>query len=518
MRNAILAADTGLGNTHHNLIWQVFADRGMGYFSGVADSSDVSPVEDFHLPPAPTAAKGRVAGTISSADTGLPLSGVTVGFGGLGTDVSFAERLAPVTSAANGTYAVQAPAGTYGDLVYDRPGWDRVVARPITVPASATTTRNVALRRDWAAPPGGAAITAVSDDTGGPFGCGVAALVDQSLGVGWSAFNPDSDDPENPQAGPPTATIRLPQTIDISAFGMDPGETCGDDDTATTRSFRVETSADGVHFAIARTGTFTADDGGRLNLVAPTANSRGVRYLRLTLLSPQSDTVGDSGHDFIDFSEFEVFGGPRNVLPKGTLSASPTRVKTGQSVAFRAAFTDPDSKITGYSWDFDGNGTVDRTTTSAGTTDAYGRAGAFSARVRANDFRGGAGTATATVHVTAAAPSSAGPKVRSLKGGTKGRAAFSVACALRCKVSARLTLSKRLAKQLGLKNRRTVGALKRTLAAGSSKQLTIKLTKKAKRALRRHGLNSVKVTLAVTARYPSDGRSASRHRTVRIKR
>jgi extracellular elastinolytic metalloproteinase len=512
MRNAILAADTGLGNTRHNLIWKVFADRGMGYFAGVADSSDVAPVEDFHMPPAATAAKGRVAGTTTSADTGLPLPSVSIGFGGLGTAVPFAERLAPVTSAANGSYSLQAPAGTYGDLVYDRPGWDRVVARPFTVRANATAIKNVALRRDWAATRGGAAITQVSDDTSADFGCGVAGFVDQSLGIGWSAFNPDSDDEGNPHAGPPTATIRLPQTIDISAFGMDPGATCGDDETATTRSFRVQTSADGVHFAVARIGTFTTANAGRLNIVRPTANSRGVRYVRLTLLSPQSDEVGDSGHDFIDFSEFEVFGGPRNVLPTGTLSASPTSVKPRQTVTFRAAFTDPDSKITGYGWDFDGNGTVDRNTTSATTTFAYTRAGDFTARVRANDFRGGAGTASRTVHVTS------GPKIRSLKGGTKGRAGFRVTCELRCKVTAKLTLSKKLAKQLGLKKKRTVGTLKRTLAAGSSKRLTIKLTRKAKRALERHDRKSVKVKLAVKARYPSDGRSASRHKTVKVKR
>ena len=92
MRNAILAADTGLGNTRHDLIWQVFADRGMGYFAGVADSSDASPVEDFHVPPAPTTAKGRVAGTITSADTGLALPGVSVGFGGLLFDLVHAGK------------------------------------------------------------------------------------------------------------------------------------------------------------------------------------------------------------------------------------------------------------------------------------------------------------------------------------------------------------------------------------------------------------------------------------------
>ena len=105
----------------------------------------------------PNAPKGNVAGTVTSADTGLPLPGVTVGFGGLTTVTNppFPDYLA-ATSGANGAYSLQAPAGTYGDLVYDRPGWDRVVVSPVEVPAGGTRALNFALRRDWAAARGGA--------------------------------------------------------------------------------------------------------------------------------------------------------------------------------------------------------------------------------------------------------------------------------------------------------------------------------------------------------------------------
>ena len=57
-------------------------------------------------------------------------------------------------------------------------------------------------------------------------------------------------------------------------------------------------------------------------MVAPTANATGVRFVRLTLLSPQRELPGDDGADFIDFSELEVFGGPRNTLPSGSLTAA----------------------------------------------------------------------------------------------------------------------------------------------------------------------------------------------------
>ena len=89
----------------------------------------------------------------------------------------------------------------------------------------------------------------------------------------------------------------------------------------------------------------------------------------------------------------------------------------GDSVLFGASFTDPDSKITGYHWDFDGNGTIDRTTATPTTTFAYARGGDYTARVAVTDFRGGAGTATAPIHVTT------NPAVGTLpRRGTKGRA------------------------------------------------------------------------------------------------
>ena len=67
--------------------------------------------------------------------------------------------------------------------------------------------------------------------------------------------------------------------------------------------------------------------------------------------------------DFIDFSEIEVFGGPAQRAPeRRAAQRRGAREPAGDPVLFGASFTDPDSKITGYRWDFDGNGTVDRTT------------------------------------------------------------------------------------------------------------------------------------------------------------
>ena len=81
------------------------------------------------------------------------------------------------------------------------------------------------------------------------------------------------------------------------------------------------------------------------------------------MLNWLDDCEGCSGADFIDFTEFKVVGGARNVLPTGSLAVSPASgAAVGDPVRLTASFTDPDSAVASYDWDFDGNGTVDRNT------------------------------------------------------------------------------------------------------------------------------------------------------------
>jgi hypothetical protein len=73
---------------------------------------------------------------------------------------------------------------------------------------------------------------------------------------------------------------------------------------------------------------------------------------------------GFTGRDYISASRLEVFGAVPNALPSGSLTATPATAAPGQAVTLDASsFKDPDSLITGYDWDFDGNGSVDRSTT-----------------------------------------------------------------------------------------------------------------------------------------------------------
>jgi hypothetical protein len=217
-----------------------------------------------------------------------------------------------------------------------------------------------------------------------------------------------------------------------------------------------------------------------------------VRFVRLTLLSPLAPSS-----DWIDASELEVFGSPPNQLPAGTLAASRLRVTAGESVSFAASFSDPDSRITGYDWDFDGDGSVDRSTATPSTSFTYGSAGDFDARVLVRDFRGGAGSATREVAVSAPPR----PTIRLPKRGTKGRVTVRVICTQRCSVTGRLRVG-----------RRTIRTVRRTFVG--DRRVTLTLPKKVRRAHRRRG--NVKATLSVSARYGAGPRRTA-DRTLRIR-
>ena len=168
MRNSILVADQGItGGDLQDLIWSVFAGRGMGFYASVADSSDVTPIEDFNLPPAPDAPTATVEGTVTSADTGLPLEGITVGFGGHTTDPSFPSNLSDTDRRRRATTPSMAPVGNYGELVFKgAAGFDQISLEGIQLDGEETETHDVEMRRDWAAASSGGATVTSSDDSG----------------------------------------------------------------------------------------------------------------------------------------------------------------------------------------------------------------------------------------------------------------------------------------------------------------------------------------------------------------
>ena len=322
MRNAILQADAVQGGRRSARIWRVFANRGMGYFASAVNGDDTTPFEDFTLPPAADAPRGTISGTLTDERTKSGLADALVSVAGHASAPCFLEYLADTTD-ASGRYSIPGVFyGTYQDVSATKPGFDPDVA-PLRVRAP-VTTRNAALRRDWAASSGGASVAAFTGPDFSGFGCGPGNAIDQSLGNGWGSTSVDS--PGSFTVTPKYVVVQLPQAVDVSTFAIDPGASCGDAGSASTKDYRVETATtatlpaeNSTAWRRAAQGSFTAADRRRLNPVTPAPGTgSAVRFVRFTMINPQvpgdfATTCaegGFSGCQFMDMSELEVYGAP----------------------------------------------------------------------------------------------------------------------------------------------------------------------------------------------------------------
>jgi hypothetical protein len=115
MRDAILQADIVANDgANARVIWDVFANRGMGYFAFSNGGNDAHPVEDFSTPPT-CGPCYSITGTVTVKRTGLPLEGAMVSIKGLGV---FDGGLWDTTK-ADGTYHIRhVPRHTYQMLEF----------------------------------------------------------------------------------------------------------------------------------------------------------------------------------------------------------------------------------------------------------------------------------------------------------------------------------------------------------------------------------------------------------------
>jgi hypothetical protein len=224
-------------------------------------------------------------------------------------------------------------------------------------------------------------------------------------------------------------------------------------------------------------------------------------------LSPTQDTV------------VEGFQRP----PTAALSVSPASVVRGAPVNFDASGSS--GTVTSYDFDFFADGTPDVTgTTNPRQTFAYPNPGTFHPIVTVHDNSGQIDTAARRVDVAAppvppvvVPPASKRPVVTLVGTGKKGRVRFTVRCDSACAGSAKLTVTRKLAKRLHLGKRRTVGKLRFKLAKAGRKRFTIKLNKRTLKAMKRAGVRRVATRLAVTVTDHERQRTA-RTRTARIRR
>ncbi|HEY7273974.1 MAG TPA: M36 family metallopeptidase [Actinoplanes sp.] len=306
-RNSILQADLVVnGGRLQNKIWKVFATRGMGFFAGATDGDDFQPVEDFSLPPAASTPRGSLTGTVTDAQTGAPLAGMTVAFGGHAS--GFAGDYA-ATTAADGTYTITGILpGTYAKVFARGPGYEPQV-RTLSI-AARTNTQNWQLRRDWAAISGGSEVVDFNGVDFTAFGCAPQQLFDLSQGLGWVT---DANYGGDQTIDPRYIIVELPAAVDVTEVSINPANNCGVAGSASTGDYRVETSPDGTTWTVASQGHFGVADR-VMHPVPLTGGTENVKFVRYTMLSTQVADLGGTcpgpfdGCTYVASTELAVFG------------------------------------------------------------------------------------------------------------------------------------------------------------------------------------------------------------------
>ncbi|HMJ36159.1 MAG TPA: discoidin domain-containing protein [Baekduia sp.] len=423
-------------------------------------------------------------GYVTDADTGLGLNGSSVTWNGTTSPAP------QVTTDGTGRFLFTGlDPGTTGSLAVVGPaGWDRKSVGGVTLPATDLGTQNVPLHRDWATPAGGASASA---NDGSVPGCASAAAVDNDRATGWSASA------TRPADDPPALTVTLPQTIDVRQLVLDPTSACDHAAGAALGRYRVQTSGDGASWATALEGELGADARGAATMLSPAVNAGGVRYVRLQLLSAQ-----DPASPTIDVRELQVFGVGPNQPPAGTVSAGAERNYIKGIVRLRASFTDADSSILRYLWDFDGDGRYDQATNGPAVAHVWSGPGVYHVTVGARDFRGALGTASLDVRITD--PSALVEAVPQRKPLITFDPPLGIdlptriACASKCTFTAKMVLTARTAKRIHAK-RRTAMTFKRSTVAAGLGSWTLTLPNATVKLLRKAKLKTVTVRLTASA-------------------
>lgn len=101
--------------------------------------------------------------------------------------------------------------------------------------------------------------------------------------------------------------------------------------------------------------------------------------------------------------------------------------------------------------------------------------------------------------------------------GAVGGVRMKVVCHAGCTIEGELKVDSKTARKLHIGSSRVAGTIKRVVDPGTF-VLTVPLSVKAKQGFRASGLPQIKAKLSASAFYPDSGLSASRSRTVKVRR
>jgi hypothetical protein len=215
--------------------------------------------------------------------------------------------------------------------------------------------------------------------------------------------------------------------------------------------------------------------------------------------------------------------------PAAGVSATPASPTTGQDVTFVAAASDPDpgDSPLAYSWSFDDGGTA----TGSSATHAFATAGPHVGTVTVTDPTGQSVTAAhavtiaapaaATIAAPALAPDRTAPTVTllvrrrlSLAKALRGGIPATIGCSEACTSKVTLALDARTARRLHMA--RAVGARTISRSAAGRQRVAIRLTRRARAALRHYA--AVKLVLRASATDRAGNTGPARTRTTTVSR
>ena len=225
----------------------------------------------------------------------------------------------------------------------------------------------------------------------------------------------------------------------------------------------------------------------------------GVFTARVTV----TDRAGLTGTDEVAITVGDPAGGQ---APTVQAAADPGSGAAPLKVNFSAAGSDPDGDAITYVWDFGDGGQAGGTHVSH----TYATPGTYAAKVTVTDVGGKTGTATVMVTVSGAVQ--AGRRARRRAGLAKGAlravsvpslAAFrarglkvAATCAASGRAAVGLWASRKAARRLALKSR-GLGRSQFDCTAGKTLQLTIRPSRKVRKAIRIARPKSLKLTVAL---------------------
>jgi hypothetical protein len=289
----LLAGQDRYRGADTDLIWSVFARRGMGAGASSAGGDDIDPTPAFDHPV--SRRNGTLTGVVLDPATGRPVAGARLIVG------EYEARATPLReSSATGRFSAAMAPGTYS-LTVAAPGYGVRTVRGVVVRAGHPTALPLVLAPNLASAAKGATVTASSEDPAQP----VSALVDDTQASAWATAAGTT--PYN--AGPDqTATVTLAAPATIREIRVGAYKATTGSRFQAMADFAVEVSTDGVTYTPAAVAAFTYRTPRPVapDLLLRTYRLRTpvqARYVRLTVRSVLGETSTRA-----QVAELEVFG------------------------------------------------------------------------------------------------------------------------------------------------------------------------------------------------------------------